>query len=418
MDNHRDSDGSQARTPSAHSNVDTAPTSVESKENCEHNDTTPKRSEDGEHMPKAYKHGVMYRVEYKYSDGEIAHEVEGDDEASLLRGLRASARSDSLPPLTITTVFYSNSTKEGSKNKKKSKKKGEMAEKKDDQKDDKQDDKSKALPEDKKEISDDDGEGALFEDFIDSRPSRKSMTIHSRKLFNAIRDVITYYPGISLLGDEFQIYEPYRMLCQYRRELRAYKQKQPSWHDEAYRKECNEHLDVLLDFIDSRYGKALEDEEARWARPNPACTFEYLWYMFRPGEVCYETVDDQVNPYITQEVASYSGMITKKAIKYDIATWNIDFDGYLMGRCPNDVVIGPFDGEKEIRSLKYYPARFYNESSHEVSKNGGKNFHERLVARGRKFWDLAKKGICYQEYNGVSADYPHKKVNQCTLVLL
>ena len=73
----------------------------------------------------------MYRVEYKYSDNEIGHEVEGDDEARLVRGLRVSARFESLSTLTITAVFYSNNTKEESKNNKKSKKKGEMAEKED-----------------------------------------------------------------------------------------------------------------------------------------------------------------------------------------------------------------------------------------------------------------------------------------------
>lgn len=410
MDVHKDSEGSQTLTLSTHSNVDNTPTSVESKQACEQNDATLDGTDDIKHEAKAYRHGVMYRVEYKYSDGEIAHEAEGEDEATLLSGLPTSARPDSLPPLTITTVFYSNSTKEGSKNRRKKKKKGQTAEKKDDQEDDKGED----LPTDEKEVSEDDGEGALFEDFIDSRP-RKNMTIHSSKLVNVLRDVITYYPGVSLLGDKFQIFEPYRMLCHHREYLRAYKQRQPQWHDEAYHKECNEHLDVLLDFLDSRYGKALEDEKARWARPNPVCTFEYLWYLFKPGEVCYETFDGQVNAYITQEVLSYTGMIANKAIKYDIETWNIDFDGYQMGRCPNRVIIAPFDGEKEIRSLKYYPTRFFNESQKHMST---KDFHEQLVARGRKFWDLAKKGICYREYNGVSVDYPHKKVNQCTLNLL
>ena len=84
---------------------------------------------------------------------------------------------------------------------------------------------------------------------------------------------------------------------------------------------------------------------------------------------------------------------------------------YRVGRCVNTFYISPFDGEKEIRSLKYYPTRFFSESKEINDKNGGKTFDQRLVTRGKKFWALAKMGNCYQEYNGETAERPYKKVS-------
>ena len=300
--------------------------------------------------------------------------------------------------MTITTVYTSSTTKERSRKKK------------DDKSSDRKEDKTKPETKDQKEASDRKEDDFRVEDFANGRTSEKYMTIHSKKLLNALRSVVSYYPGYSLLGDEFEVYEPYRILYHHRKDLRAYKDNQPSWHSELYRKECNEHIDILLDFLDHRYGKALQDEEERWARPTPVCTFEYLWLLFKPGEICYSTEEDEINPYITQQVMHYGGLVGNKAVKYQIETWNINYDGYQMGRCSKDVWLIPFDGEKEIKSLKYHPADFHTESQETVEIHGGMTLYQRLVERGRRFWDLARKPASYQEYNGESATKPSKKV--------
>ena len=398
-------------TPSfhtTHSNADTMATSVEpdtgamlkdvpSTNTCGGIGSVP--TEQVNSMAEAPKKRIMYRVEWRYEDGEIAHEKEGHDEANLFINHPTPV---ALPPITITTVFRSTTTKERSKKKKKEKS------------EDKKVEKGKDTTENQSEASNEKGEDTHLEDFANSRASRKRMTIHSKKLVNALRDVVTYCP-YSLVGDDLVFDEPYQILYHHMKDLRDYRNYQPPWHDEIYRNECNQDLDTLLDFLDDRYGTALRDEEARWARPTPVCTFEYLWLLFKPGETCYEVDDDQINPFITQEPLIYSD-VDYKVVKYEIVTWNIDFDGYLMGRCENYVYLLPFDGEREIRSLKYYPTRFYKESQESIEKNDGKTFYQTLVARGRKFWDLAKKGNCYQEYSGESAERPHKKVFRAQLI--
>ena len=284
---------------------------------------------------EAHKPCIMYRVEYRYGDGEIAYEKEGSDEADLF--LERPTPVSALPPITVTTVFSphippterSRKSKQTKSSRKSSEKGKETT------------DNQKGTP-DKKE------EDADIEDFPDSR-AEKYMTIHSKKLLNALRAVVTYYPGSSGIGllllDEPKVYEPYWILCHHMKDLRRYKDSQPPWHDEEYRKECNQHLDLLLDFLDHHYGKALQDEEARWARSIPVCTFEYLWLLLKPGEACYHVDEDESNPYITKEVK------LSNRNRYWIDAWNIDFDGHQVGRCTQHFCIPRFDGEKNSYSI-------------------------------------------------------------------
>ena len=366
------------------------------------NDNLQQPRDEGVPKAEAHKPCIMYRVVYSYLDDETAYEREGPDEANLY--IERPTLVDALPPITIITVFFSPTLSQRSRKVKKNKIDGKKGEK------------GKETTDNQKGTSSEKEEDIDVEDFAGRTPRRKYMTIHSKKLLNALRDVITYYPGIdgigSLLKDKPTVYEPYRILCHHMKDLRRYKDNQPPWHNEEYHRECNQHLDVLLDFLDQCYGKALQDEEARWARSTPVCTFEYLWLLLKPGEACYYVDEDEINPYITHEVGSLN-----KKNKYLIDAWNIDFDGYQMGRCMKRFRILPFDGEKEIRSLKFYPIRFCNEDQEGMEKHGGKSLYQSFVARGRKFWALARVGNGYQEYNGVSTVYPHKKVSRSFYLL-
>ena len=364
------------------------------------NDSLRKPKDEGVPKAEADKPRIMYRVVYRYYDGEIAHEKEGHDKANLLAGRLTPVNAH--PPITVTTVFQSNTFKERSNRGKRNKTDGKRGEK------------GKETTDHQNGTLSEEEEDTDLEQFTSSRASLEYMTIHSRKLINALRDVITYYPGPSginlLLSDEFEVYEPYQLLYHHMKDLRRFKEYQPPWHNDEYRSECNQHLDILLDFLDHRFGKTLQDEEARWTRTTPVCTFEFLWLLLKPGEACYYVDEDEINPYITQEVDPEADKL-RRTIRYTIDAWNIDFDGTQVGRCMKRFFIPPFDGEKEIRSLKFYPIRFFSEAQESIEKHGGKTFYETLVERGRKFWALAKSGISYQEYNGVSAGHPHKKVS-------
>ena len=321
--------GSSDSTPSstAQSHADTTATSIDStpnlpngssQGNSAHGTITPTETDKSQPGIGPRTPGILYRVEYRYDDEELAHEKEGTAEAELL--LHRPTPLDVLPPLTITTVYYSSTTREKSKNKKKDKTKT------------KEGTESKDTAEDKNAASSEKVEEDPLEDFADSRvATAKRMTIRSKKLLNALRDVITYYPGGSFIGDEVNVYEPYRVLCHHIEDLKAYKDRHPEWHDEAYRQECNDHIDILLGFLDDHYGKDFRDEQARWERQPPICTFKYLWLLLKPGESCFRVYDDQSHPFITQEVIAPNGdMVRNKNVKYEIDAWYIGFDGYVI----------------------------------------------------------------------------------------
>ena len=71
----------------------------------------------------------------------------------------------------------------------------------------------------------------------------------------------------------------------------------------------------------------------------------------------------------------------------------LDYNGIKVGRRPHEVTIGPYEGEREITSLKVFPASFLD-SKPELSPR------KRLEERGEKFYSmlLGKQ----MDYNGFS----------------
>ena len=234
--------------------------------------------------------------------------------------------------------------------------------------------------------------------------------IHSIPLLNALKAVVKYYPGENLIG-QVMFNEPYHLLFHHRAELEPYKSQHPEWHADEYRAECNEHIDVLLEFINERFGKAIKDEENRYARTPAVCTFEYLWLLLRPGERCYYKLDTgEMSTYITQQIAS--SRIQGRPSAHRVIAWNIQFDGSQVGRVDLRIPIAPFDGEKEIRSLDYYPERFHARTPEESAANSKMN--ERFLARGKQFWDIIKQPT-HMSYDGKAARYPFQMIRYFTL---
>lgn len=326
--------------------------------------------------------GLVYRDEYRYGDGELAKFEEKNIMSELSSNSDERNRNEAF--IKIITVYMSNTPEKAA-------------------------DKKQVMIDATLPTSESKKHSSLPEEFEGSSVASRTMVILSRKLINALRDVISYYPGTNLPGEKIEIEEPYRLLVHHQHELRAYKDKHPKYHDNSYREECNQHIDTLLKFLDQHSGKAVRDEMDRWERDPPICTFEHLWLLYKPGEACYhENRAGHWNPYITKVI--YGGLTGKILRPYEVEAWNIKFDGFELGRCVQDVWIAPFNGEKEIRSLKYYPERFHIEEEELNKRYHAKNSRERFVARGKKYWNLTKHRSCYRDYNGTSAMYPYKEV--------
>ena len=332
--------------------------------------------------PKFRARGLIYRDEYRYGDGALADSEEKEDESEL--SSKTNQGDTSGVVMKIVTTYKSSSV--------------EKAEKASNEKQ-----QSTNATSDAKKTS------SLPEEFKRSSVASRKITIFSMKLINALRDVITYYPGSTLLGEEVDIQEPYCMLVHYQEELLAYKDKHPLSHAPSYREECNRHIDLLLNFLEWHSGKALRDEKDRWTRDVPVCTFENLWLLYKPGEPGYCLREPgQYDPFITKVVEG--GLESNNLGAYYIELWNINSNGFYVGRAIDNVYIAPFDGEKEIKSLRFFPEKFYPEDERDKQHLGNQSLRERLIARGKTFWDLIKQRSCYREYNGKSADYPFNQV--------
>ncbi|TAQ90526.1 hypothetical protein B7494_g1089 [Chlorociboria aeruginascens] len=361
--------------------------------------------------PETQPH-IIYHVKYKSSSGDVT-EVKRPTEPFKLK----PTISD-VPVLEVhTTVVPIDGDQEKIASLLKEAKEGKKEEKSDsndgkpDSKDDK-DVKDSKDPEGSK-VSKDTKEAANIND-PDAHPenfkiSETTLRIRSRKLLNALRAVVRYYPGQTLLGDTVSFSEPFKLLVHHRTELEAYKTQNVEGHSEDYKKESNEHIDVLLKFLKNYFGKSLEDEEKRHQQNPPVCTFEYVWLLLKPGEPSFVQGDRE--QYFSYNVKKATGgMVGGRPTTYEVALWNVQCDGYELGRSPSRCAILPFDGEKEIKTLIVFPARFYKESKKELEKHNGMTIQQRFVARGRKYWELTRS-YAYKRYEGTTTTKPYKQID-------
>ena len=216
-----------------------------------------------------------------------------------------------------------------------------------------------------------------------------------------------YYPGSSLFStDQIKIGEPYAEILHYRDEIEAYKEKHPPPHDPAYVARTNHHIDILLTYIDHQFGKDLEAERQRHRKSPPTCTYQMLWLLFKPGELCYHfPAPGQVQAFIAKNFRTpiqwgdYSGPT-------HVFGWSIAYGGKSFGREPFDKSVASFVGEKEISTLECFPARYLDQNGKYGTQE---KLREKLIDRGRKYWEMYKP--TYSDYRGTTANFPYRQIN-------
>lgn len=229
--------------------------------------------------------------------------------------------------------------------------------------------------------------------------------INSPLLINALRAVVSYYPGSSLLEEPLTIEEPYQLLVHHRKDLEEYKNNHPANHTLEYREECNKHIDILLEFLHRKFEGGLELEEARHKQDPPKCTFEYLWMLFKPGVDVYTRSNfaPLASPYSIFIVSSIDGGHSEHEVEqYSIKTWDLQSNGESLIRCHSHLNILPFDGEKEIRSLAAYPLSFIPEGERTA-------LEQRLITRGKRYYDYT--AISHKRFHGYTFSTPRRLVS-------
>jgi hypothetical protein len=220
---------------------------------------------------------------------------------------------------------------------------------------------------------------------------RTVLNIYSTYLINALRDVIEYFPGLSLRTETVTIPEPYCALIHYMTKLEAYKTAHPMTHSKQYVEACNEHIDILLGFLDRTFGKSLRLERERHQRQPPVATFEYLWLLFKPGQDVYISAKEgeDFRPMVVASVHNDNSW------GYSVRGWYVKYQSGSVEPVQCAANIPLFDGEKEITSLPAFPRKFHPRNS---------ALEIQLVERGKKYLSLCEPS--YKEYAGMTMSDP------------
>lgn len=230
--------------------------------------------------------------------------------------------------------------------------------------------------------------------------TKNELKIYSAPLINALQHVVQYWPGLSLLAYPVTLTEPYAVLVHHMDALKNHKNNHPASHSSEFREVCNDHIDVLLDFLDKTYGDVLRLEQARYRKSPPSATFENLWMLFKPGQDVYIKAREN-KPAIPMRLGTFEGSLRGPYV--ELQGWGVSCNGTQITPQSRYCSFNAFDGEKEIFSLEAYPKEFHDESDYE----------QELQKRGQRYWEFC--GPAYKQYIGTTiADRNHPRVEVCT----
>lgn len=252
-----------------------------------------------------------------------------------------------------------------------------------------------------------------FNPEIDDKVNPKKLFIRSSLLLNAIRSIVKYssLPAPDEENDSFSdglFSFPFKDLYNHRQELLDFKDSttEPRMnHTNEYNDECNEHIDVLIHYLDNEPTVQFMSIKERWERKIPTSNFAGLWALLKPGSDVYVKENGQLNAYVVDEVTGgiqyKPGFFVARA--YSIRVWGLIFDGKNIKRKSKSIEVQVFDGEREVSSLPLFPTSFHD------NKDDGA-LRRQLIERGRKFLRLAK-GPTFLEYTGTGLKQGTKKVS-------
>ena len=192
-------------------------------------------------------------------------------------------------------------------------------------------------------------------------------------------------------------------------------------------KDARDHLQLLVDIIDSHLGSLLTLHKAIRDRAVSKIKFEHLWHLFQPGDL----VVTSRQPYQAYRVIHVSGgrpLLTSADMAREdsraearptlrrqsqVSPFNIDyvrfdFDGDEFGPVQERMSILEYEEDRLITNLDVYPMS-YAEIEEELAKT--------LLDRGRRFAEY--RDFKHKRYEGLSLSEPQEEVSDmCKLFML
>ncbi|TPX17193.1 uncharacterized protein E0L32_003311 [Thyridium curvatum] len=231
-----------------------------------------------------------------------------------------------------------------------------------------------------------------------AKEEKTEMIIHSAHLKHALNAVVAYYPGVEFADGRIEA--PYKILIHHRQALAAYAYNQPVSHSQAYKETTTEHINVLLAFLEEMFGEKIRQEEQLHKNHTPTATFQWLWYILKPGEVVYHKDHDEWVPFVISSVSPVLVGNDRRLESFSVACWNIEFQSNKLRREMKSFSVRNFPGERAIQTLPIVPAAFFPE---DLEQQGGLTMKEKQVQLGKLYWELVQKPA-YKEYDGQLVD--------------
>jgi hypothetical protein len=236
--------------------------------------------------------------------------------------------------------------------------------------------------------------------------NQKTLEIRSPQVIKFLRKVVKYYPGQALGGSMVSFVDPFMLLFHYRKTI------VDELKDLELDPETKSHLEHILEFMRtecpdvSHELDSLEEVEER-----RVISFANSWLLFAPGTIVYSTQESEEKDenektkvvvsspegekraYMVEELSGCeveklpSGREIRTSLK--LRCWSMDYDGYRFGRTYTDLYIRPFNGSREIEQLEVVPEKYADSA-----------IKDKLIERGRSFWQLKEKDMIFRLYTG------------------
>lgn len=226
----------------------------------------------------------------------------------------------------------------------------------------------------------------------------REVIIHSKRVMDVLRSLISYYPGVEMDSVSLCIPQPYALFYHYADDIREFQrnftesegtqhfQDRDAAHPALRRThvpQCDEetyrHLNIVREVIEQETLAGVRMELERHQQRPALATYSMLWLLFKPGTKVY--VRRIGGPTIVGVVLSVQGgdLNPETPEDFSVDWWGLVFDGTRLGRSPERCRVKPFAGQQQIAELEICPCRHLDEEK-------GNDLRDSLIDRGRKYW--------------------------------
>lgn len=202
-----------------------------------------------------------------------------------------------------------------------------------------------------------------------------TLKIQSPYVVKALRDIVKFYPDNPVdVSDVITVGDPPALIYHYRNELQAYARR-PGMDENT-----KLHIGYVMAYLQVQIGAVIEGLERHLAKG--LMKFEWLWMIFRPGDLVYSPKNDELYYFKKAEYAEGAG--------YNLHCYHNNYDGTGVGRDHRTLLIPFFKEARELFELPIIPLKLFPDPE---------GVKRRLASRGKRF--LALRGVHTQQHSSI-----------------